>query len=120
MMSATLPTFFARLRDWFRSDDAKRIRAAAVTTAEELGAEVNRAFTEHPATANETYWQHWWFTFRMSCRLIYTGIALLIHGIFPFFFVRTASLQIAYMYGVMRKRMNIAPTTPEDNTGCDI
>ncbi len=109
-------SFVKRLENLWHHDDVKFAKARAV----ELSDEVNRAFTEHPESAGESYWQHWWFTFCMGLRLIYTGVSLLIHGLFPFFFVRTASNNIAYMYGVMRKRVQAPPPNPEDASGCDI
>lgn len=110
----------ARIGSFLSSDDAKKLKEETFRRTEELAQDVNRAFTEHPAAANETYWQHWWFTARMGVRLILTGLSLLVHGLLPFFFVRTASLQIASMYGMMRARIGIDPAEPEDNSGCNI
>ena len=75
---------------------------------DELGVEVNRAFTTHPKSIGETYLQHLWFTTRMSLRLIVTGLALLLHGLFPFLFTGTASREFDAIYNIMRKR--IAPS----------
>lgn len=62
-------------------------------------------FTEHPATADETYWQHLVFTMQMGLRFVYAGLAILVHGVFPFMFVRTASNEIIRAYRVMRTRV---------------
>jgi hypothetical protein len=75
---------------------------------DELGVEVNRAFTTHPKSIGETYLQHLWFTTRMSLRLIATGLALLLHGLFPFLFTGTASREFDAIYNIMKNR--IAPS----------
>jgi hypothetical protein len=74
----------------------------------ELGDEVNRAFTTHPKSIGETYLQHLWFTTKMAVRLVASGIALLLHGLFPFLFTRTASNEFDAIYAIMKKR--ITPT----------
>jgi hypothetical protein len=62
-------------------------------------------FTEHPATADETYFQHLVFTLKMGFRFIYAGLAILVHGVLPFTFVRTASNEIIRSYRIMRTRV---------------
>ncbi len=68
-------------------------------------------FTLHPAQTHETYLQHLWFTMRMSLRFAALGVILLTHGIFPFVFTRTASLEIEKVYLIMRSRI---PKTRRD------
>ncbi len=70
-----------------------------------IAADVERAFTEHPHETGETYLQHLWFTFKMSLRFIFTTTVLIIHGIFPFLLVKTASTQIEKVYTIMRARV---------------
>lgn len=67
--------------------------------------EAERAFTEHPHETGETYFQHLWFTIRMAGRFAFVSLVVLIHGIFPFLFVRTASRQIEIVYGIMKRRI---------------
>lgn len=45
-------------------------------------------FTDHPGqTENpQTYWQHGKFAIANSCKLIWAGIAGVIHGVFPWWF----------------------------------
>lgn len=69
---------------------------------------VTRAFTAHPEATGETYFEHLWFTIRFATRFVYSGTVIVIHGIFPFFFERTASLQLEYMYRVMKSRIPAA------------
>lgn len=49
---------------------------------------IKKLFTEHAAdTENpQTYWQHGAFAIWNSLRLIWAGIAGVIHGIFPWWF----------------------------------
>lgn len=67
--------------------------------------EVEKAFVEHPQMTGETYLQHLWFTVKMSLRLFFTSVVLLLHGLFPFVFVKTASQQIEIIYGIMKSRI---------------
>ena len=42
-------------------------------------------FTKHPRdNANETWWEHFKFTFKIGIRLLLTSIYFITHGIFPF------------------------------------
>jgi hypothetical protein len=71
----------------------------------ELRDQAHRAFTEHPEETGETYWEHLWFTFTMSMRFFLTTLVILIHGIFPFLLVRTASNHIETIYRIMKSRI---------------
>ncbi len=48
-------------------------------------------FTAHPASVGETYFQHMRFAFRFGGRMLLGGIAAVVHSVFPFLFVTTAS-----------------------------
>ena len=50
---------------------------------------IKRAFTEHPASVGETYFEHMGCAFGFSMKMIGAGFACLLHAIFPFLFVRT-------------------------------
>jgi len=56
-----------------------------------------RAFTEHPASVGESYWQHLAFALGFSLRLLLAGLAALVHALLPFLFKTTASRLIAEM-----------------------
>lgn len=73
--------------------------------AAQLRAEVQKAFTTHPAETGETYWQHLWFTIRMALRFAFTAVVMLTHGLFPFLFGSTASRQVEAVYRIMRSRI---------------
>ena len=68
-------------------------------------AEFKKAFTQHPEDTGETYLEHLWFTFKISLRFAYVTLVILIHGLFPFWFVRTSSQQIEKVYGIMKSRI---------------
>ena len=54
-----------------------------------------RAFTEHPASVGETYTEHLVRALCFGTRMVFAGIACLVHGVLPFLFVRTGSRAIA-------------------------
>ena len=97
-MNETLKTHWQRTRAWIARDEHRQ-------RARELSAEVKQAFTEHPAETGETYLEHLWFTTKMSVRFLYTTAVMMIHGVFPFLLMRTASSQIESVYKVMRGRV---------------
>jgi Family of unknown function (DUF6356) len=54
-----------------------------------------RAFTEHPASVDETYTEHLFRAVCFGTRMVCAGLACLVHGVLPFLFVRTGSRAIA-------------------------
>ena len=52
---------------------------------------MSNPFTEHPASVGETYLQHMRFAFRFGSRMLTGGVAAVIHSVFPFLCVTTAS-----------------------------
>jgi hypothetical protein len=48
-------------------------------------------FTEHPHSLGETYFAHFKNALTYGVLMILTGIAVLIHAVFPFVFVNTGS-----------------------------
>lgn len=50
---------------------------------------LKRAFTEHPASVGESYFQHMGMALGFSARMILGGLACLAHGVFPFLFKST-------------------------------
>ncbi len=50
---------------------------------------IKRAFTEHPASVGESYFQHMGMAFGFGGRMFIAGIACMLHGLFPFLFVCT-------------------------------
>ena len=60
-------------------------------------------FTEHPASVDETYGEHFIMATGFGARMILGGFACLLHGIFPFLFVKTGSAQISTLHDRMVK-----------------
>ena len=58
-------------------------------------------FTKHPASVGETYFQHLKHASSFGGRLIVAGAACLMHGIFPFLFVKTGSKQVTKLHDRM-------------------
>ena len=54
-----------------------------------------RAFTEHPASVGESYTEHLLRAVYFGARMMFAGMACLVHGVLPFLFVRTGSRAIA-------------------------
>ena len=48
-------------------------------------------FTAHPASVGESYLQHMRFASRFGSRMALGGLAAVVHSLFPFVFVTTAS-----------------------------
>ena len=62
---------------------------------------MQKAFTEHPAAVGETYGEHLVQASGFGGRMILGGIACVLHGVFPFLFVKTGSKQITRLHGRM-------------------
>jgi len=50
---------------------------------------LKRAFTEHPASVGESYFEHMGMALSFSTKMVGAGLACMVHAIFPFLFVRT-------------------------------
>jgi hypothetical protein len=55
-------------------------------------------FTDHPASVDESYGEHFAMASGFGLRMILGGFACLLHGIFPFLFVKTGSAQISTLH----------------------
>ena len=74
-----------------------------------------RAFTEHPASVGESYTEHLGRAMSFGTRMVFAGIACLLHGVLPFVFVRTGSRAIAELNDKMIVRRPVAhPPLPLD------
>jgi hypothetical protein len=54
-----------------------------------------RAFSEHPASVGESYTEHLVHAGSFGARMVFAGLACLVHGVLPFLFVRTGSRAIS-------------------------
>ncbi len=62
---------------------------------------LRKAFTEHPASVDETYLQHLTHASSFGIRMMLGGLACILHGILPFLFVKTGSRQIETLHDRM-------------------
>jgi hypothetical protein len=63
-----------------------------------ISAKFIKGFTDHPASVNETYWQHARFAFGFSFTLFCAAFAALIHAIIPPFFETTAGRLVGALH----------------------
>ena len=66
-------------------------------------------FCEHPGSVNETYFEHLLFAFGFGLRMIFGGLACIVHGVFPFLCVRTGSQSVCDLHEQLTD--NGRPTT---------
>ncbi|MGC6422010.1 MAG: DUF6356 family protein [Flavobacteriaceae bacterium] len=59
---------------------------------------MKNAFTRHPHSVGENYWQHFGFAVVTGLKLIGWGCIAIIHGIFPFAFTTFVSDRIRRLY----------------------
>ena len=71
---------------------------------------LKKLFTEHPASVDETYFEHLRFASSRGFQIAYSGLACMIHAILPFLFIKTGSNTICELYEEMRDRNNGIPT----------
>lgn len=62
---------------------------------------IKRAFTEHPESVGESYGEHFVHANSFGIRMVFGGIACMLHGFLPFLFVKTGSKQIESLHGRM-------------------
>jgi len=73
---------------------------------------LQRLFTEHPKSVDETYGEH---MVRASCfggRMMVAGLACMVHALLPFIFVRTGSQAIDELYARMQATRRRAAPSP--------
>jgi hypothetical protein len=62
---------------------------------------IKRLFTEHPASVNETYAEHFGMALGFSLKLLAAGLACAVHALLPFLFVKTGSRMIGELHARM-------------------
>ncbi|MBI3675861.1 MAG: hypothetical protein HY243_04515 [Proteobacteria bacterium] len=73
---------------------------------------LDHLFAEHPRSVGETYFQHMASAFSFGSRMMVAGCACLMHGLFPFLFVKTGSSTVRHLHDEMithRSRLRAAP-----------
>lgn len=59
---------------------------------------INRIFFNHPASVDETFFEHMAFASKFAGKLFLAGGAALVHAVIPCLFEKTASGIIAELY----------------------
>ncbi len=62
---------------------------------------IQRLFTEHPRSVDESYFQHLAAALGFSVRLALAALACLVHAFLPFLFVKTGSAMITTLHDRM-------------------
>jgi hypothetical protein len=63
--------------------------------------DIRQAFTAHPASVGETYFEHLARALYFSTRMIAGGVACFVHALLPFLFVKTGSDTICSLHDCM-------------------
>ena len=71
------------------------------------------AFTEHPRSVGESYWQHMGASLSFAGPLAAAALAALVHALLPFLFTRTGSRIVARLYQRMVAQRGAPVPTPE-------
>ncbi len=58
-------------------------------------------FKKHPESVGETYFEHMGMASSFGVRMLMAGCACLMHGLFPFLFVKTGSTAITQLHDRM-------------------
>ena len=77
---------------------------------------IDRLFLDHPRSVGETYLGHMGSAGRFGSRMILAGVACMLHGLFPFLFVKTGSNTVRTLHDNMvgnRRRAAIAAELSE-------
>lgn len=65
---------------------------------------IQRLFVDHPASVEESYFEHMRFALSFSASLFVAAFAALAHALVPGAFEKTASNKIRQMYGRIHNR----------------
>jgi hypothetical protein len=65
---------------------------------------LRRLFIDHPSSVGESYGQHAQFATLTGLRMVSGGLACIIHGLFPFLFIKTGSRCIRELHASLDVR----------------
>ena len=74
---------------------------------------MNKLFCEHPNSVGETYFEHLGMAFGFGAKMIFGGIACLLHGLFPFLCVKAGSNAINELHHRMVTHRRVKPLADE-------
>ena len=63
---------------------------------------LKRLFNEHPASVDETYLEHLVFACSFGLRMIFGGLACIVHGFLPFLCTRTGSRSVIDLHDTLK------------------
>lgn len=66
----------------------------------------DRWFLAHPRSVNQSYFQHLWFAAKFGGKLLLTGMACIIHGLFPCLCTKTASNRLPKLQEEIQKQVS--------------
>jgi hypothetical protein len=71
-------------------------------------------FIEHPASVDETYFEHFVSALRFGTKMVIAGVACMVHGFLPAIFVSRGSDTICALHErmVLKRRKNSRGTPP--------
>jgi hypothetical protein len=70
--------------------------------------DLQRLFTDHPASVGETYWEHLLRACWFSGKMFLGAGACFLHAVFPFLCVKTGSATITELYAAMVTNRRVA------------
>jgi hypothetical protein len=62
------------------------------------------AFTEHPSSVGESYWQHMGASLSFAATMLFGAAAALVHAVFPFLCTKTGSRLVTRLHARMTRR----------------
>jgi len=71
-------------------------------------------FTDHPATVDETYGEHFVYASSRGLKMLGAGCAAVVHAFLPFLFETTASTMMKELAGEMGQRRDEAEKNAAD------
>ncbi len=74
---------------------------------------IKKMFLDHPASVDESYFQHFFYAIGYSVRLIAAGVACFIHAFIPGLFSFTASTMIKKIIAEVNQRYNTSSKQQE-------
>lgn len=75
-----------------------------------------RRFTEHPASVNETYFQHMGMAFGFGTKMLIGSLGCFVHGIFPWLCLTRGSDTIRTLHHRMVTHRTAQAVAPESAT----
>lgn len=74
---------------------------------------LTKLFSEHPQSVGESYSQHFAAAWSFGSRMIVAGSACMLHGVFPFLFVKAGSSTVRHLHDAMITHRTRAKAAPE-------